>query len=356
MKLVAVVALWCYLMVGDSFTVAAALWFISVLLNLLIGAQVGAVFQGVPLNDVLNHFLRLILFFIALGIGSYAASRCSVSQRWLDRLIFIVAAGMMLFKLIFVLALLAGVSLDRIQALFGFDTVTSDIGFGLQRLQFPSDIIAPFLIACYVGGEKKWRDFILLLCIAGVILLSFSRYLFAFYLLCTFLRAIWIKKADFITVLNIIVSVACVIVLYQSLLARFASADSAVSDQIRVDQIHYLKMGIKNFPLFGTGIGSKAHDYLRSESTPYFYEAQWYATTMQMGFIGLFWYVVNLLLAVYVPLRKNYVVFTIIFLVWTSSGFTNPFLTGLGSAFGLAILLMRCNGKGARQPTPVTIA
>jgi hypothetical protein len=355
-KLVAIVSLWCYLMVGDSFTIAAALWFVSVLLNLLLGAQVGAVFQGVPLNDVFNHSLRLILFFISLGVGSFTASRCSISQKRLDQLIFTVALGLMFFKLIIVVAVFAGISLDRIQVIFGFDTVTSGIGLGLQRLQFPSDIIVPFLVACYVGGEKKVKDGIFLFCVAGVILLSFSRYLFAFYLVCIFLRAFWIKKVDFITVLNSIVTVACVVILFESVLARFASADTTASDQVRVDQIHYLSVGIKSFPLLGTGIGSKAHDYLRSESTPYFYEAQWYATTMQMGFVGVSWYVLNILLALYVPLRRNYLVFTIVFLMWVFSGFTNPFLTALGSAFGLTILLLRCNGAQTHHPQPSTFA
>ena len=343
LKLIAIVAIWCYLLVGDSFTIAAALWFISVLLNLLLGAQIGAVFQGVPLRDVQNHSLRIMIFFVSLGIGSYTATRLSVSQKWLDKLIFVIATGLMLFKLIIVCALIGGIPLDRIQSFFGFDTPTSGIGLGLQRLQFPSDIIAPFLIACYVGGEKRWKDGLLLVSVASVVLLSFSRYLFAFYLLCTFLRALWIRKADFITMLNIIISVACVAVFFETILARFASADTAASDQIRVDQIHYLKIGIKTFPVLGTGIGSEAHDYLRSEETPYFYEAQWYATTMQMGFVGVSWYVLNLLLAIYVPLRKNYMAFTMVFLMWFFSGFTNPFLTAVGSAFGLTILLLRCN-------------
>jgi hypothetical protein len=335
--------------------IAAALWFVSVLLNLLLGAQVGAVFQDVPLSEVINHFVRLLIFFISLGVGCYAANQCSISQKRLDQLIFVIAVGMMFFKLVFVGAILAGISLERIQAFFGFGTPTSDIGFGLQRLQFPSDIIAPFLIACYVGGEKKWKDGILLICVAGVVLLCFSRYLFAFYLLCALLRAFWIKKADFITVLTVIVSVVCVIVLFDTIVSRFASAETEISDQTRVDQLHYLKLGIKNFPLLGTGLGSEAHDYLRSEETPYFYEAQWYATTMQMGFIGVFWYALNLILALYVPLRRNYIMFTVVFLVWVFSGFTNPYLTALGSAFGLTLLLVRCNGAQGRQPPSRTI-
>jgi hypothetical protein len=147
-----------------------------------------------------------------------------------------------------------------------------------------------------------------------------------------------------------------VIVFFESILSRFASVDTAASDQVRVDQIHYLKIVIKNFPLLGTGIGSEAHDFLRNDKTPYLYEAQWYATTMQMGFIGVFWYVLNLLLAVYLPLRKNHIAFTAVFLVWVFSGFTNPYLTGLGSAFGLTILLLRCNGIRPQPKPAATIA
>jgi len=353
LKLIVILALWCYLMVGDSFTIAAALWFVSVLLNLLLGVEVGAVFHSVPLKYVFDHSLRLIVFFIALGIGSYTANRCSISQKRLDQLIFVIAVGLMLFKILIVGAVLAGIPQSRVQAIFGFDTPTEGIEFGLQRLQFPSDIVAPFLIACYVGGKNKIKDGILLFCIASVVFLSFSRFLFAFYVLSTFLRTLWIKKVDFITILNIVVSVACVIVFFESILSRFASVDTEVSDQTRVDQIHYLKIAIKTFPLLGTGIGSEAHDYLRNDMTPYLYEAQWYATTMQMGFVGVFWYVANILLAVYVPLRKNYVAFTVVFLVWVFSGFTNPYLTGLGSAFGITILLLRCNGT---RPQPVPAA
>jgi hypothetical protein len=356
LKLVAIVGLWLSFIVSDSFTIPSALWFISVLLNLLLGAQVGAVFQNVPINDVSSHFLRLLIFFIALGVGVYTANRCSISQKRLDQLIFAIAVGLMFFKVIIVGALLAGVSMDRVQAIFGFDTPTEGIGFGLERLQFPSDIIAPFLIACYVGGKSRIKDGILLFCVVGVTLLSFSRYLFAFYLMSTFLRAFWIKKADFITVLNVVISIACVAIFFETILARFVSADTAASDQTRVDQIHYLKIGIKNFPFLGTGIGSEAHDYLRNEKTPYFYEAQWYATTMQMGFIGAFWYLLNIVVAVYAPLCKNYIAFTVVFLAWVFSGFTNPFLTAVGSAFGITILLLRCNLAQALSPASTPTA
>lgn len=355
LRLVMILSLWVYLVLSDSVSMAGVMWFISVTLNLLVGFQVGAVFHLVPQNFAISHTLRLLLFFISVGIGGYTATQCHISRQRLDRLIFVIAVGMMLLKLVFVFGIFAGIPLEQMQSLFGFSTPTSGLGFGLQRLQFPSDIVAPFLIACYVGGEKKWKDSILLICLAGVVLLSFSRYLFAFYIICTILRAFWVKRLDFITLLNILVCLTCLAIFFETLLSRFASADTKASDEVRVDQIHYLMINIRSFPLFGTGLGSEAHDYLRSEDTPYFYEAQWYATTMQMGFIGMFWYLANILLAAYVPLRRNYIPFTIVFMMWLFSGFTNPYLTALGSAFGIAILMLRCNGTPP-LPSSATIA
>lgn len=354
LKLLAILALWLYLIVWGSYTVAAVLWLLSVALNLLTGISVGAIFQLVPLSNVFDHGLRVFSFFVTLGVGCYAAMHLPMTQKRLDQLIFQIAGGLMLFKLIIIVAILGGASLDGMQALFGFDTVTSPIAFGLQRLEFPSDIICPFLIACYQGGEKKSKDGLLLLCILGVIMLSFSRYLFAFYLLCTFVRALWMRKLDFITLLNVGMSVACVVVFFDSIIWRFASEEVSASDQTRLDQIHYLKIGIRNFPLLGTGIGSKAHDYLRSDKYPYFYEAQWYATTMQLGFIGVSWYVANLLSALCVSLQQNYILFSIVFLAWAASGFTNPFLTAPGSALGLSLLLLRCNSTQQQRPVAIT--
>lgn len=353
-KLLAISALWFLLVFGGDFTISAALWFTSITMNLLVGMEVGVV-RGVPLGLILDHGVRLFTFFVSLGIGCYTAANVRFTRDRLDHLLFLLTVGLMLFKLGIVVAVLTGSSLDRIQELFGFDTVTSDIGFGLQRLQFPSDILVPMLVACYQGGKTKVKDGFLLLSAICVILLSFSRFLFGFYLLCTFVRAIWIRKADFITMLNVAITVICAAVFFNSLLLRFAGASTDASDQVRVDQIHYLKIGIQHFPLLGTGIGSEAHDYLRSEKTPYFYEAQWYATTMQLGFIGVFWYAANLLLAVYIPLRANIVPFSLIFAAWVASGFTNPFLTALGSAFGLSLLLIRCN-IAEQQPIEAAIA
>jgi hypothetical protein len=344
-KALAILLVWTYWVINDDFNLTSVIWFFSVLLNLVVGAAIGAMFHAIVRADVANHFFRLLIFFIVLSIGGYVSQRCRLSGTYLDGLIFSVAVLMMLFKVFIIVCGLTGwISVDTIESAIGLESVTSDIGFGLQRLQFPSDIIAPFLIATYTGGKSKTKDCILLISASIVILLSFSRYLFAFYLLCIFIRAIWVKKIDFISILSIGVVAVSSIFLFNSLIGRFASDETQTSDDVRVEQVQYLKRAIADYPIMGTGIGSSISTFKRSESTPYFYEAQWYAMTMQFGYFGIIWFVGNLLGMLAACLKRgNRLFFIILFVAWFASGLTNPYVTALGSAFGLCILLFRSN-------------
>jgi len=353
-KALAILLAWIYWVINDDFNLTSVIWFLSVLLNLVVGAAIGAMFHAVVRADVMNHFFRLLIFFVVLSVGGYVSQRCRLSETHLDNLIFFIAVLMMLFKVFIVVCGLTGwISVDTIESTIGLESVTSDIGFGLSRLQFPSDIIIPFLIATYRGGRSKIKDSILLLSASIVILLSFSRYLFAFYLLCIFIRAIWVKKIDLISILSIGIVVVAGIFLFNSLIGRFASSETQTSDDVRIEQVQYLKRAIADYPIMGTGIGSSVSTFKRSESTPYFYEAQWYAMTMQFGYFGIIWFVGNLMAILYACLKRGErLFFTMVFIAWFTSGFTNPMVTALGSAFGLCILLFRCNRVADAQLTP----
>jgi hypothetical protein len=103
----------------------------------------------------------------------------------------------------------------------------------------------------------------------------------------------------------------------------------------------------------GTGIGSSVSTFKRSEATPYFCEAPWYAMTMQLGYLGIVWFIGNLLGILYACLKRgNRLLFTVIFIAWLASGLTNPYVTALGSAFGLCILLFRSNRAADAQFPP----
>jgi len=76
---------------------------------------------------------------------------------------------------------------------------------------------------------------------------------------------------------------------------------------------------------------------------PFSYEVEWYALTMQFGFLGIAWFCINLIAVLFVSLKagKQVLPFAIVFVVWIASGFTNPYVTSLGSAFGFSILMLR---------------
>jgi hypothetical protein len=354
-KALAILLAWTYWVINDNFNLTSVIWFLSILLNLVVGAAVGSMFHAVVRADVMNHFFRLLIFFVVLSVGGYVSQRCRLSQTYLDNLIFSIAVLMMLFKVFIAVCGLTGwIPVDKIESAIGLESVTADIGFGLSRLQFPSDIIIPFLIATYTGGRSKTKDCILLMSASIVILLSFSRYLFAFYLLCIFIRAIWVKKIDLISILSIGVVAVAGIVLFNSLIGRFASDETQSSDDVRIEQVQYLKRAIADYPIMGTGVGSSISTFKRSEATPYFYEAQWYAMTMQLGYFGIIWFFGNLLGMLYACLKRgNKLFFFIVFIAWFASGLTNPYVTALGSAFGLCILLFRSNRLAdAQLPRP----
>jgi hypothetical protein len=117
-------------------------------------------------------------------------------------------------------------------------------------------------------------------------------------------------------------------------------------------------------PIIGKGMGSSVPSFLRSVREPYFYEVQWYAMAMQFGVLGLLWLTINFssfMMFQRMGLRdRRYA--TAVVVLWASSGFTNPFLTAVGGAFGICILVLRCRANESalpgRAPTyePISVA
>jgi hypothetical protein len=342
-KAFSIVGFWIYCLFKSGFKIPSVIWFLSVLSNLLIWSVVAAN-NAVVDADIINQCSRILIFFIVLGIGVYAARLLKLEEGRLDSLIFDISLIAMLLKVIILTLVLSGwVTLEEIEKYIGFETVTDLIGLGLQRLQFPSDIIIIFLLPCYLGGKNKAKDAIFLLSITLIVLLSFSRFLFAAYFFCLILRYLWIRKVDLISRASIVVIVSLIAIFFASLSTRFSGEGANDSDDVRVEQMRYLENAISNYPLFGAGIGSSISDYKRSNTLPFSYEVQWYAMTMQFGFIGIIWFGVNLVVVLFagVKSRKQALFFAAVFFMWIASGFTNPYITSLGSAFGFTILMLR---------------
>jgi hypothetical protein len=342
LKAIGIIWLWAYMAITIPLRTRSVLWFLSVMLNVAFCSEI-ALLHDVPTSDTANQLSRFLLFFLVLGLSAFMAKTGIFDEATVDRLIFDIALISMVLKIAILGAILSGwLSLEAVQSGLGFETVTDDIGFGLQRLQFPSDIALIFLIACYSGGRRKLIDLLFLVSVTVDVFLSFSRYLFAAYIACLVIRAIRVRKLDSVSVAALSITLFLAGLFSVSLYSRFSSQGSQASDNARTEQIHYLSAVIVQHPLLGTGIGSSVNSNKRSGTIPFSYEVQWYAMAMQLGFVGLAWFLANLLaplsLCFKTPIKLG--IFLAVFALWIIAGFTNPLIVSLGSAFGLSIVML----------------
>jgi hypothetical protein len=355
LKALLILGSWTYLIVMGRLHVRSIFWLLSVMCNLIIWYEV-ALFNSVATADLFNQFSRLFVFFIVLSIGVLTVRAGTIDRQKLDRIIVWISSLSAALKVgILVLVVGGWYSMDAVQSALGFETVTDNIGLGLQRLQFPSDIILVFLIACYVGGRNKAFDLLLLLGVTVSVVLSFSRYLFAAYVVCMILRALGIRKLDTVSRASLVMAGVLLLLFSDSLANRFTGSGTSMSDEIRTVQIRALTDVIVRHLSFGTGIGSSVNGFKRSETLPFSYEVEWYALIMQFGFLGIVWFVGNLVAPLISCLKfaKGKLFLILLFVLWAVSGFTNPYVTSLGSAFGLCILMLRfAQGWGGPSDSP----
>jgi hypothetical protein len=323
---------------------------LSIVLNLIYCCEV-SFFRGTDFADLANQFFRTLTFFLILICGAELSRTSLFSQASLDRLSFVIACTSALLKSAILFIVLTGrMSLDAVQAAFGFETVTDQIGLGLQRLQFPADTALIFLAAIYVGGRSRIVDILFLLATSVSLFLSFSRYLLAAYLFCLFLRYLRLRKVDVISGGAVMVVGITIAVFSVSLAARFASNATEASDAARTEQLKYLNSSIAIHPLLGSGMGAHVNGFMRSPTLRFSYEMEWYAMAMQFGVLGLAWFLANLAALLWSPARRSAhpAIFALIVLIWIASGFTNPMIVSVGSAFGVTMLALSFSAE--RRP------
>ncbi len=258
------------------------------------------------------------------------------------------------------IALILGVLLLRInpvgliESAFGEGSlVTGEIGLGLTRLTFSSDIVgafALFAILCpSVSGVRLRRGLVAL----GVIMLlasgliSYSRYVW-FTDLFAIVAALLIErrlKALLFSVLAVgIVAVASFEVVGPLFIARFSSDQVSDSDQIRIEQSQALWNEIEARPVLGKGIGQHALGVIRNDQNRYSYELQWMSLLMQTGIVG----VGAILLLIVAAARDLLAVrgpvkfwLAALYVLWLLASWTNPYLISsfAGVAFGMFLAM-----------------
>ncbi len=316
--------------------------------------------HGFEATSALRHCIDIFLTFLICWLVSVF---CGQSEQRALRFVKLVlysetAAALLKFGMI-LYAFRAGVPISDVVAsvdkVFGVDLMTMDIGDLFGRIQFLSDELVPLCIYILLRyrdrlGLSSLRTSVLILLLLISVLISFSRYFWAFTALAFLLGLVVGKKDRFTLILSsllglsVLVSLPFLITLYQ---LRFSASVAGGSDEFRSEQIRALITFFQDAPFWGHGFGSFSHEVIRSETASYTYEVQLLALLGQLGIVGML--LLSLLTAFYYralwwksqlrPLDR--VSLSLLLAAWIAGGLSNPivFLPIAGINFATLKLL-----------------
>lgn len=248
----------------------------------------------------------------------------------------------------------------------GLRYMSMEISGSLGRIQTSVDIVTPYFIFFVLMSDKlgfalstrfKWFYFVISL-ISNF--LSFSRLLLFVYLLSLFFYWLTLRISSIIKMLCVagICMVAGIIVATPQKVAevverRLFSKDNFYSDLARKEQIEAMMNACETTPFFGKGVGGYTPDCIRDGLLPHAYEVQWVAFLMQFGAVGIILILVPIAIIswklIEPPITRDKIGFFLLFGLWLSSGFTNPFLISLTSGIMYMIFLLAGEKLNSRQ-------
>lgn len=266
----------------------------------------------------------------------------------------IAAAFALLFKI---------VTFDKLTDFLGIRAVGMAVFGDFQRVQTSMDISTPFLIFFCLESERfgvkipkvfKWAFPIfgmistvisfsrVLIFIAGV---SFVLY-FCLHNVKHFIRGLMLGLIALTAAFALIGPNNAM----KMVEMRLFSKENSKSDVIRSNQIEALFEEIGQNPLLGMGLGGYSEKEIRDTDIKHSYEVQWVALLSQLGFLGLFCFLIPFFYLtaqmLYPPWTREKMALLILWCGWISSGFTNPFVISLTSGiiyslFALSVLKLK---------------
>lgn len=227
----------------------------------------------------------------------------------------------------------------------GYRIVSSGIFGGLVRINL---IIYDYLVVfflifmvvaprCFSSISKVSKISFFFVGLACVVF-AFSRLLFGLLFIGWFFSFVYNLK--FRGKLIAIFAVLLVLVLSAEWLAgafdqRFRSSGSAVSDDIRVEQIAALLDEWSDSPLIGKGFGAYSKNVIRDPSVPYSYEVQWVGFLAKLGSVGVLFLVFLLGYIYWIVLKserfKEHYILLLTLSMFVIGGFTNQYLVSSAS-------------------------
>lgn len=225
---------------------------------------------------------------------------------------------------------------------FNTEIMTMPIGGFLYRFEMPSDLAGPIAIYVLLLGKSFGLDryfskrfsYTMILLIIFTDFISYSRYIWADLVVAIIIASPYSRVArQYVVSFGLLTGLIIVLdhAWIQSILSRFSSSATVISDNIRLEELPVLLKQFEIRPIFGHGLGFYAPTLVRDQHDKFSYELQWVALLMQIGIVGVVGVIALLTLVarpfLFSPFSKKKVTLLMMFILWIFSGFFNPYLT-----------------------------
>ena len=332
--------------------------------------------DGFAFASVLRQYADLLLTFLVCWLVALFCGDDELRRLRFLRLVVNAEIATALLKVgLVAYALIRGIPVVEMVALlskvFGTDLMTMDLGSLFGRVQFISDALIPICIFIVLRHRDRMhmgslRAVLTILLLLVSVLLSFSRYFWAFTALAFFVGLLLGKRDRFQAILfitlalSIIVSLPALVGLYQ---LRFSADVAGGSDLQRTEQIHALSAFFLDAPLLGHGLGSYTTQVIREQDTEvgrYGYEVQLLALSGQLGVVGM-----TLILGLTAYYYRNLwwnsplnipdrIGIGLLLCFWIAAGLSNPLLFNPIAGVNYATLATLAEMAGRKTNSPIT--
>lgn len=241
---------------------------------------------------------------------------------------------------------------SAIRQTLGTTFVRSSLIFGLIRINLPPDFGIPIVLFCVLTAPKLKLEiprFVLIACsvlLVISVIFAYSRFIWAATFLAVLFATLIVGRRLFVTFAVMTTVMIGAAATNQAIVAavenRFFSSAVEQSDSIRENQQVALMQSIVETPLLGKGLATYVPWLVRSKNSPYSYELQILATTMQFGLVGVVPIMLFLISLISLIRSRDVLVFTAIcatYFAWVVTGLTNPSLIGRSAAMVFVVFI-----------------
>jgi len=356
-----------FLFIGNNLFTFKDIFLLFLFLIFIIFYSTLSLVYGYSYAPILSQFSAILATIIPMWVGSLIIRRGYLGLSQSIKVLITIALIHATIKLISFGLITSGViSLADYTAaeseIFGVLPISLEVD-NFVRLNVPSDFVFPIvLMLCMISDMGLLRKYLSMTIILLAVIVTYSRYLWLYaalvlfaYYCSTLLKNLTMsdtqKKVgiNVFKLLLILLSMAfCITIIFVLLTKnnsgddlitsfikeRYTGDNASASDYTRTLMYTWLSTAVLERPMLGSGLGSYILQYTRFDDTPWNYELQWLALTMNFGVFGIIYilfqlviYYKNIISSFFrIDLFDKIFVWNVGMILWLSVGFFNCFL------------------------------